>query len=116
MWQGQNQKGHQILAAHIPMILHQNPKRVLVIGMGTGQTASRFLMYQIERLDCVDIEKRLPGILQRHFDAAWLNDPRTHVVSDDGRNYTSYASSLYDIISIEVGQSFRPQIASFYTV
>jgi len=116
MWQGQNQKGHQILAAHIPMILHQDPKKVLVIGMGTGQTASRFLMYDIKQLDCVDIEKTLPGILQRHFDAAWLNDPRTQVITDDGRNFTSYTSTLYDIISIEVGQSFRPQVASFYTV
>jgi spermidine synthase len=116
MWQGENQKGHQILAAHIPMILHQDPKQVLVIGMGTGQTASRFLMYDIERLDCVDIEKALPGILQRHFEADWLSDPRTHVITDDGRNFTKYASKLYDIISIEVGQSFRPQIASFYTV
>jgi spermidine synthase len=116
MWQGQDQKGHQILAAHIPMILHQGPKRILVIGMGTGQTASRFLMYDIARLDCVDIEKTLPGIVQRHFDAAWLSDPRTHVVTDDGRNFTSYTKSMYDIVSIEAGQSFRPQIASFYTV
>jgi spermidine synthase len=116
MWQGQDQKGHQILAAHIPMILHQDPKRVLVIGMGTGQTASRFLMYDIEHLDCVDIEKTLPGILKRHFDAAWLKDPRTRVITDDGRNFTSHTSQKYDIVSIEVGQSFRPQIASFYTV
>lgn len=116
MWQGQKQKGHQILAAHIPMLLHQDPKKVLVIGMGAGQTASSFLLYAIERLDCVDIEKALPGILQRHFDAAWLNDPRTHVVTDDGRNFTASVKSTYDIVSIEVGQSFRPQVASFYTV
>jgi len=116
MWQGQNQKGHQILAAHIPMILHPNPKHVLVIGMGTGQTASRFLMYDIESLDCVDIEKKLPAMLRRHFDSAWLDDPRTIVVTDDGRSFTSYSSKLYDVVSIEVGQSFRPQVASFYTV
>jgi len=116
MWQGIDEKGHQILAAHIPMILHQDPQRVLVIGMGTGQTASRFLMYGIKRLDCVDIEKKLPGILQRHFDAAWLNDPRTHIVTDDGRNFTAYTNGSYDVVSIEVGQSFRPHIAAFYTV
>jgi spermidine synthase len=116
MWQGQNQKGHQILAAHIPMILHQDPKRVLVIGMGTGQAASRFLMYDIKSLDCVDIEKKLPEMLKRHFDAAWLDDPRTNVVTDDGRSFISYSTKLYDVISIEVGQSFRPQVASFYTV
>jgi spermidine synthase len=116
MWQGINQKGHQILAAHIPMILHQDPKHVLVIGMGTGQAASRFLMYDIKSLDCVDIEKKLPEMLKRHFDAAWLADPRTTIVTDDGRSFTSYSSKLYDIISIEVGQSFRPQVAAFYTV
>lgn len=116
MWQGINNKGHQIMAAHIPMILHQNPKQVLVIGMGTGQTASRFLMYDIDRLDCVDIEKTLPEILKRNFDAEWLDDPRTRVITDDGRNFTTYSSKKYDIVSIEVGQSFRPQIASFYTV
>lgn len=116
MWQGQYQKGHQILAAHIPMILHQGPKRVVVIGMGAGQTASRFLMYDIDRLDCVDIEKTLPGIVQRHFDAAWLSDPRTRMVTDDGRNFMAQATAQYDIVSIEAGQSFRPQIASFYTV
>lgn len=77
MWQGQNQKSYQILAAHIPMLLHQDPKSVLVIGMGTGQTASRFLSYDIEHLDCVDIEAALPGILRRHFDAAWLSDRRS---------------------------------------
>lgn len=116
MWQGINNKGHQIMAAHIPMILHQDPKQILVIGMGTGQTASRFLMYDIDRLDCVDIEKSLPGVLQRNFDATWLDDPRTKIVTDDGRNFTAYTSKTYDIVSIEVGQSFRPQIASFYTV
>lgn len=116
MWQGQNQKGHQILAAHIPMVLHQDPKNVLVIGMGTGQTASRFLMYDVDRLDCVDIEKALPGVLRRHFDSTWLDDPRTRVVTDDGRNFVAHTSVLYDIVSVEVGQSFRPQIASFYTV
>jgi spermidine synthase len=116
MWQGQNRKSYQILAAHIPMILHQEPKSVLVIGMGTGQTASRFLKYPIERLDCVDIEATLPGMLRRHFDADWLMDPRTRIITDDGRNFTSHAAGSYDIISVEVGQSFRPQIASFYTV
>jgi spermidine synthase len=73
-------------------------------------------MYDIKSLDCVDIEKKLPEMLKRHFDAAWLADPRTTIVTDDGRSFTSYSSKLYDIISIEVGQSFRPQVAAFYTV
>ena len=38
------------------MLLHPDPKRVLLVGVGTGQTAARFLLYPIDRLECVDIE------------------------------------------------------------
>lgn len=55
LWQGENRHTHQVLAAHLPMVLHDKPERILVIGLGPGQTASRFLMYPVERLDCVDV-------------------------------------------------------------
>ena len=58
-WQGGSKKNHQIMAAHVPMLLHPNPKRVVVVGAGTGQTVSRFLMYPIDYLACVDIEPAL---------------------------------------------------------
>ena len=45
-WQGQSRKTHQIMAAHVPMLLHPGARRVLVVGAGTGQTASRFLLYR----------------------------------------------------------------------
>ena len=48
MWQGQNRKNHQVLAAHIPALLHPDPKSVLVIGLGTGQTARSFLLHDLE--------------------------------------------------------------------
>ena len=47
-WQGGSKKNHQIMGAHVPMLLHPNPKRVVVVGAGTGQTVSRFLMYPID--------------------------------------------------------------------
>ncbi len=42
MWQGQDRKNHQVMAAHIPALLHPDPKSVLVIGLGTGQTGAVF--------------------------------------------------------------------------
>jgi len=116
LWQGSNKRNHQIMAAHIPMILHQDPKEVCVIGMGTGQTASRFLMYDIEHIDVVDIEKELPQLVRKHFSSSWMNDRRFRFVTEDGRNYLRNTEKTYDVISIEVGQVFRPQCASFYSV
>lgn len=115
MWQGTNLKNHQIMAAHVPMFLHEAPKKVLVIGLGTGQTASRFLMYDVERLDCVDIESALLELVPKYFESEWMNDPRYRFIVEDGRNYLTHTNQSYDVISIEVGQVFRPGLASFYT-
>lgn len=114
-WQGTNLKNHQVMAAHVPMLLHDDPSTVLVIGVGTGQTPSRFLMYDIDRLDCVDIEPAIFDFIQPHFESSWMDDPRVRLIRDDGRNYVSNSSATYDVISIEVGQIFRPGVPFFYT-
>jgi spermidine synthase len=115
MWQGTNSKNHQIMAAHVPMLLHESPKKVLVIGLGTGQTASRFLMYDVQRLESVDIEAALLELVPKYFESEWMNDPRYKFIVEDGRNYLTHTNQRYDVISIEVGQVFRPGLASFYT-
>ena len=115
LWQGEQLKSHQIMAAHIPMIMHAAPKNVAVIGVGVGQTASRFLYYDIDRLDCIDIEPELFDIIRKYFNANWLDDPRVNVIVEDGRNYFAGTNRKYDLVSIEIGQMFRPSLASFYT-
>jgi len=113
--QGEDRKSHQIMAAHVPMLLHPDPRDVLVIGLGSGQTGSRFLMYDIERLDCLEIEGKLFDLVRKHYDSLWLDDPRVRTIVEDGRNYTTHSAAKYDVISVEVGQTFRPGVASFYT-
>ena len=115
LWQGENRRTHQIMAAYVPLALHPVPRRALVVGVGVGQTASRFLLDRIERLDCVDIEPRVFDIVRADFDAAWLSDPRVRLIGDDGRNVVTCATDRYDIISIELGQLYRPGVATFYT-
>ena len=114
-WQGSNLKNQQVVGAHVPMLLHPDPKSVLVVGAGTGQTPSRFLMYDIDRLDCVDIEPTLFEFIRDHFDSEWMDDERVQLISEDGLNYLNHSDTMYDVIAIEVGQIFRPGIAFFYT-
>ena len=115
LWQGENSKNQQVMAAHIPMLFHPNPRNVLVVGVGTGQTASRFLMYDIARLDCVDIEPTIFEFIREHFDSEWMDDRRVALIPEDGRNYLQHSDVKHDVISLEVGQIFRPGVAFFYT-
>lgn len=114
-WQGSNLKNQQVVGAHIPMLLHPNPKSILVVGAGTGQTPSRFLMYDIDLLDCVDVEPTLFEFIHDHFDSKWMDDERVKLIGEDGLNYLNHSDAMYDVIGVEVGQIFRPGIAFFYT-
>ncbi|TVR51787.1 MAG: tetratricopeptide repeat protein [Puniceicoccaceae bacterium] len=114
-WQGEDRRNHQSVSAHIPALLHPEPRSVLLIGAGTGQTAARFLMHGVERLDCVDIEPVIFDFVGQFFEADWMRDPRTRLIVEDGRTYLRHASERYDIVSMELGQIFRPGVAYFYT-
>jgi len=114
-WQGQNSRTHQILAAHLPLLFAPAPRRVLVVGVGTGQTAGRFLDYPIERLDAVDVEPAVFEVIARWFEADWMRDSRVRLVRDDGRNHLGHTDRRYDLISLELGQLFRAGVESFYT-
>jgi len=115
LWQGIDTKGHQIMAAHLPALLHRSPQDVLVIGVGVGQTAGRFLDHGVVSLDCVDIEPAIFPFIDRNFPNDWMRDERVNLVADDGRTFTAHTDRRYDIISVEVGQIFRPGIDVFYT-
>jgi spermidine synthase len=114
-WQGQDRKTHQIMAAHLPMLLHRDARRALVVGVGAGQTPARFLLYSLERLDCVDIEPKVFDLIAPHFGGEWLTDPRVTIWREDGRYLLNHGAGQWDVISLELGQIFRPGVASFYT-
>jgi spermidine synthase len=115
LWQGTNANTHQAVVADHMLLLHPNPRRVLVIGVGAGKMPERVLRYDVDELDCVDIEPAVFDIIHDHFDARWMADPRVELIRADGRNFLVYTPSSYDAIAIEVGQISRPGIAFFYT-
>ncbi len=117
LWQGSNKKNQQTFAGHLPMLLRGdgNGMDVLVVGMGTGQAAGRFLLWDVHRLDCLDVEVAVFDFARRYFGATWLDDPRVRALTEDGRDYIRHSQARYDVIGIEVGQLFRPGVISFYT-
>jgi hypothetical protein len=41
LWQGKKGTGHQIMAAHLPMLLHPAAQEILVVGIGAGTGAKQ---------------------------------------------------------------------------
>lgn len=87
---------------HLPMLLHPNPKKALVICFGTGQTSNAVRKENPEALDIVDIN---PNVfkLAHHFKSNEnvLNDTRVKIIVMDGRAYMRRTQKVYDVITLE---------------
>ena len=108
----------QLLLGHLGALAHPAPRRVLVIGFGSGMTVSALARYpEIERVDCVEIE---PAVLRAaplltSLNRNVLEDPRVHVVFDDARNFLFTSRDRYDLIVSEPSNPWMAGVASLYT-
>ena len=79
----------QKLIAHLPLLLHDNPKAVAIIGLGSGATLGAALSHPIARADVMEISPEVVDA-SRFFLAenhGALKDPRTHLIVGDGRSH-----------------------------
>jgi spermidine synthase len=108
----------QVLSAQIPLLLHPDPRRVLVVGLASGTTAGSALRHPIERLDVVELE---PAVVRasRAFDFVNghpLDDRRTHVVVGDGRTFLELPGSSWDVIISEPSNPWMTGTANLFTL
>jgi spermidine synthase len=107
----------QKLLAHLPLLHHAQPRRALVIGLGSGVTAGAALTHPITALDVVEIS---PGVVAasnyfRSENRNALADPRTRLLVADGRSHLRLASSTYDVVISEPSNPWMAGVASLFT-
>jgi spermidine synthase len=108
----------QLMLGHLPFLLHPHPRTVLVIGLGTGISASAVARHPIERLDVVEIE---PAVVEASRFFAELNgdvlkDPRVRLTIADGRNFLLTTSNRYDVIASEPSNPWLSGVAPLFSL
>ncbi|HTO76666.1 MAG TPA: fused MFS/spermidine synthase [Thermoanaerobaculia bacterium] len=108
----------QKLQAHLPLAFCRNPKRVLHIGFGSGDTAYSVSLHPVSDIRIVEISPEVVGESARYFagiNHGVLSDVRVHLTINDGRNYILAATGQFDAI---LSDSIHPRYAgngSLYT-
>jgi len=107
----------QKLVAHLPLLLHDSPKDVGIIGLGSGVTAGAALAHPITRADVLEIS---PEVVQASafFEAEnrrALADPRTHLIVGDGRSHVLLGRRKYDVIVSEPSNPWIAGVAALFT-
>ena len=95
---------HEMMV-HVPMaVLGEKIKKVLVIGGGDGGCVRELCRYQhIEHIDLVEIDERVVAVCKEYLPgvACSLDDPRVHILYQDGLKYIRRIEDEYDLIIID---------------
>lgn len=91
----------QIMAAHIPLLMAQDPRVVLVVGLGTGITVGSAEAHQLVQVDCVEPYAAVAAACRTFapYNRDALSDSRLRLITCDPANYLLVARAKYDIIT-----------------
>ena len=112
----------QISAGLLPLLLHPRAPaphaKVALIGLASGVTAGAILQYPVERLDVVELEPAMPQAARffNHVNNRPLQDPRLHLIADDGRNFLAAGTERYDVIINEPSNPWISGVSNLFTV
>jgi spermidine synthase len=107
----------QKLLAHVPLLMHQAPGDVLVIGLGSGVTTGAALVHPIRSVDTVELS---PEVVRAAAHFADVNrdaliDPRSRLHVGDGRTHLRLARQRYDVIISEPSNLWMAGVAPLFT-
>jgi spermidine synthase len=107
----------QKLIAHVPMLLHSAPRRVLVIGWGAGATAASAALHPLASLECVEIERATWDAAPFFADLGGRlkDDPRFSIVFADARNHLLRSRAEYDVVVSEPSNPWIAGVSSLFT-
>jgi spermidine synthase len=104
------------MLAHIPLLLHPDPKRALTVGFGSGVTSWSMTQHDIE-VEAVEIEPEVinSAYLFEAYNRQVLQDPSLKVIINDARDYLGLTDKHYDVISTDATNLKYKQNSNLYT-
>lgn len=101
---------HEMIT-HVPMCVHPDPQKVLVIGAGDGGVVRELCRYpEVKHIDLVEIDEMVVEVCRRFLPqtAAKLDDPRVHIHYADGLKFVRGCEDEYDLIIVDSTDPFGP--------
>jgi spermidine synthase len=94
----------QYALGHLPMLLHKNPKKVFVLGTGSGMTLGATSVHpSVEEIVLAEIEPKVLGVARTfsRYNHDVLDNPKLRIVFNDGRNYLMTTKEKFDVITAD---------------
>ena len=106
------------MSGMIGAILHPNPQKAMVVGLGTGSTAGWLAAVpSMERVDVVELERSILKVAEMcaPVNHHALENPKLHITIGDGRELLLTTRERYDLIVSEPSNPYRAGVAGLFT-
>lgn len=92
---------HEMLV-HVPMLMHRDPRKILIIGGGDGGALREVLKHDVEKVTLVEIDEKVIEFSKRYLkiDCGAFDDPKVKIVIEDGRKYVERCEK-YDVVIVD---------------
>lgn len=99
------------MITHVPLSIHPDPKRVLIIGGGDCGAAREAAKYEhVEQIDMVEIDELVVKACKEYLPevSGNLSDPRVNFVYEDGVEFVRNKEKEYDVIIVDSSDPIGP--------
>ncbi|MCB9063372.1 MAG: polyamine aminopropyltransferase [Halobacteriovoraceae bacterium] len=99
------------MISHVPLFVHPNPKKVLIIGGGDGGTAREVLRHKsVERCVMVEIDSMVVDACKEFIPltSSELDNPRLELKIEDGIEFVKNTNEKFDVILVDSTDPIGP--------
>ncbi|MFN8534165.1 MAG: fused MFS/spermidine synthase [Dehalococcoidia bacterium] len=88
---------------HLPMLLHREPRDILMIGLGLGATAGAMAVHPESEMTLVELHHAVVEAADQFQSESYsvLQRPNVELVVNDGRNYLLLTNKRFDVIETD---------------
>lgn len=108
----------QVMTAHIPMLLHADPEKVFVLGLGSGVTTGEVLNFpEVKQAVTAELVGEVfegSKLFAEYNNRFWEN-PRHRMVIEDGKTFLRLAEDNYDVIIAQPTNVWQNGMARLYS-
>ncbi|WP_208022559.1 polyamine aminopropyltransferase [Desulfonema ishimotonii] len=106
---------HEMIA-HVPLFVHPDPRRVLVIGGGDGGTVREILKHLgVEQVVMVEIDEMVVSACREYIPSVScaLSNPRLELRIEDGVRYVARTREKFDVVMVDSTDPIGPATPLF---
>ena len=79
-------------------VVSEIPKKILIVGSGTGNDVAYALQKGIQRIDAVEIDPVIIDIGKKYHPQSPYQSSKVNIIQNDARNFIRHTNKKYDLI------------------